>query len=71
MSACRPWHAALSQGYLQAIHQSLSDEGATPLTAAQRTAIRAQLASAASRVPGIKSSSALSFSTCAADAGAE
>jgi Carboxypeptidase regulatory-like domain len=61
--------AALANEYVEAISQALSDNGSPPLTAAEIAAINAQLASAASRVPGIKSSSALSFSTCA-DAGA-
>jgi hypothetical protein len=61
--------AALSNEYVEAISLALSQNGSPPLTAAEITALNAQLASAASRVPGIKASSSLSFSTCA-DAGA-
>ncbi len=60
--------AALSDDYVQAIREALSDNGSPPLTACQIAAFRAQLASAASRVPGITASSTLSFSTCG-DAG--
>ncbi len=56
--------AALSQEYVEAISQALSDNGSPPLTAAQISAFNAQLASAAGRVKGITSSSTLSFSTC-------
>jgi hypothetical protein len=62
--------AALSDEYVQAIEQTLSDNGSPALTPAQITAIQAQLASAASRVKGITQSSQLSFSTCLPDGGA-
>jgi hypothetical protein len=62
--------AALSDEYVEAIEQSLSDNGSPALTPAQITAIQAQLASAASRVKGITQSSQLSFSTCLPDGGA-
>jgi hypothetical protein len=60
---------ALSDEYVEAISQALSDNGSPPLTAAQITAFNVQIASAASRVPGIKSSATLNFSTCGADGG--
>jgi hypothetical protein len=63
--------AALSQEFVQAISQALSDQGAPALSASQITAIDAQLASAAGRGHGVKTSSSLSFSTCAVDAGAQ
>ncbi len=56
--------AALSDEYVQAISQALSDNGSPPLTAAQVSAFEAQLTSAASRVPGVVVSSTLSFTTC-------
>jgi hypothetical protein len=62
---------ALADEYVEAISQALSDNGSPPLTAAQITAFNAQMASAASRVPGIKVSPTLNFSTCSADAGTE
>ncbi|HSY21426.1 MAG TPA: hypothetical protein VK841_04890, partial [Polyangiaceae bacterium] len=62
--------AALSDEYVQAIEQSLSDNGSPALSPAQITAIQAQLVSAASRVKGITQSSQLSFSTCLPDGGA-
>jgi hypothetical protein len=62
--------AALSQEYVEAISQALSDNGSPPLTAVQISEFNAQLASAASRVPGITKSSTLNFSTCS-DAGTE
>lgn len=55
---------ALSDEYVQAVVQALADAGAPPLSAAQISALRAQLASAASRVKGVTQSSQLSFSTC-------
>jgi hypothetical protein len=61
--------AALSNEYVEAVSQALSDNGSPPLTAAQIAQFNAQLASAASRVPGITQSSTLNFSTCG-DAGA-
>jgi hypothetical protein len=56
--------AALEDEYMAAINQGLADFGVGPLTAAQTTAIRAQLDYAASTTPGIVASSALSYSTC-------
>ena len=57
--------AALSDEYLQAIEQTLSDNGSPALTPAQITAIQAQLASAASRVTkNVTQSSTLTYSTC-------
>lgn len=61
---------ALQQELVAAIVQALSDNGSPPLTAAQLTAINAQLASATKRVTGVTSSSTLNFSTCSADGGA-
>jgi hypothetical protein len=63
--------SALEDEYMAAINQALADFGLGPLTAAQTTAIRAQLDFAASKTPGIIASSKLSYSTCAADAGAD
>ena len=63
--------AALSQEFVASINQALSDNGSPQLTAAETTAINAQLAWAASQVPGVKNSSKLTYSTCAADAGAQ
>ncbi len=60
--------AALSDEYVEAISQALSDNGSPPLTTTQIAELNAQLASAASRATGITSSSTLSFSTCG-DAG--
>ncbi len=56
--------AALSQDYLAAIEQSLADNGSPALTTAQVTAINAQLAAVAARVPNVTSSNSLTFSTC-------
>jgi hypothetical protein len=56
--------AALEDEYMAAINQALADFGVGPLTAAQTTAIRAQLDYAASTTPGLVASSALSYSTC-------
>jgi hypothetical protein len=56
--------AALADEYVQGINQTLSDNGSPPLTAAQLAAVNAQLASAASRVQGVTSSSKLTYSTC-------
>jgi hypothetical protein len=56
--------AALSSECVAAIAQTLSDNGSPPLTAAQTTAIGAQLASAASRVHGVTNSTKLTYSTC-------
>ncbi len=62
--------AALQQELVQAIGQALSDNGSPALTAAQTTAINAQLSSATKRVAGVTSSSSLTYSTCSADGGA-
>jgi hypothetical protein len=56
--------AALEDEYMAAINQALADFGVGPLTAAQTTALRAQLDYAASTTPGVTVSSALSYSTC-------
>ena len=56
--------AALSSEYVTSIAQALSDNGSPPLTAAQTSAINAQLASAASRVHGVTNSTKLTYSTC-------
>ena len=56
--------AALQDEYVQAINQTLSDNGSPPLTAAQIAAIDAQLSSAASRVHGVTKSNTLTYSTC-------
>jgi hypothetical protein len=61
--------SALSAAYAAAIAQAISDNGSPPLTAAQTSAINAQLAFLASKVPGTVTSSHFTFSTCAADAG--
>ena len=56
--------AALQDEYVQAVEQTLSDNGSPPLSAAQIAAINSQLSSAASRVHGVTSSSTLTYSTC-------
>jgi hypothetical protein len=56
--------SALEDEFMAGISQGLADFGMPALTAAQTTAIRAQLDSAAKRVPGVISSSKLSYSTC-------
>jgi len=56
--------AALEDEFMAAINLGLSDVGAPALTSAQATAVRAQLDYAASKVPGVVASSALSYSTC-------
>jgi len=56
--------AALQDEYVQAIEQTLSDNGSPALTAAQLTAINAQLSSAAGRVKGVTPSNTLTYSTC-------
>jgi hypothetical protein len=56
--------AALEDEYMAAINQGLADFGVGPLTAAQTTALRAQLDYAASTTPGVVASSQLSYSTC-------
>jgi hypothetical protein len=61
--------AALIDELTTSINQALADNGSPPLSPAQTTAIQGQMASAASRVPGVKSSSTLTYSTCGADAG--
>ncbi len=63
--------SALEDEYMAAINQALADFGLGPMTPAQASAIRAQLDFAASKTPGLVASSTLSYSTCAADAGAE
>ncbi len=55
---------ALSSSYVAAVQQALSDAAAPPLSAAQLTALQAQLAYAQSKVPHTVSSSTLTFSTC-------
>lgn len=62
---------ALSQEYVEAIVQAISEDRAPPLTTTELAAISAQIMPAASRVHGIVSSSKLSFSTCGSDAGAD
>ncbi len=49
---------------MASVTQGLADLGAGPLTAAQMTAIRAQLDYAASATPGVIASSKLTYSTC-------
>ena len=56
--------AALEDEYMASVTQGLADLGAGPLTAAQLTAIRAQLDYAASTTPGVIASSKLTYSTC-------
>jgi hypothetical protein len=56
--------SALEDEYMAAIPQALADFGLPPLTAAQSTAIRAQLDFAASKTPGVIASSKLSYGTC-------
>jgi hypothetical protein len=56
--------SALEDEYVAAINQALSDFGLASLTAAQTTAIRAQLDYAARTTPGVIASSKLSYSTC-------
>jgi hypothetical protein len=56
--------SAMEDDYIAAINLALSDQGLSPLTTAQTTAFRAQLDFAATKVPGVVSSSKLSFSTC-------
>jgi hypothetical protein len=60
---------ALSDLYVAAINQALSDNGSPPFTAAQMNAVRAQLTFLQSTVKGTVTSSKFTFSTCAADAG--
>jgi hypothetical protein len=55
---------ALSEEYIAGINQALSDNGSPALTAEQTAAFSAQLAYAASQVPGVKRSSTLTYSTC-------
>ena len=55
---------ALSDDLVAAIEQTLSDNGSAPLTAAQLSALQAQLAYVASNVPGQVKSSKYTFSTC-------
>ncbi len=56
--------AALEDEYMSSVNQGLEDLGAPPLTAAQTTAVRAQLDFAASKTPGVVQSSQLTYSTC-------
>jgi hypothetical protein len=56
--------SAMEDDYIAAINLALSGQGLSPLTTAQTTAFRAQLDFAATKVPGVVSSSKLSFSTC-------
>jgi hypothetical protein len=56
--------SALEDEYMASIPQALADFGLPPLSAAQMTAIRAQLDYAASKTPGVIASSKLSYSTC-------
>ena len=56
--------SALVDEYMASVNLGLTDLGAAPLTAAQTTAVRAQLDYAASKVPGVIASSKLSYSTC-------
>ncbi len=56
--------SALEDEYMASINLGLTDLGAAPLTAAQSTAIRAQLDFAASKTPGVIASSKLTYSTC-------
>jgi hypothetical protein len=56
--------AALEDEYMASVSLGLSDLGGGPLTAAQLTAIRAQLDYAASTTPGVIASSKLTYSTC-------
>jgi hypothetical protein len=63
--------AALQDEFVQGVNEALTDRGQPALTTAQTNAINAQISFAASHTPGVKQSSALSFSTCAADAGGQ
>jgi hypothetical protein len=56
--------AALEDEYMASVTLGLADLGGGPLTAAQLTAIRAQLDYAASTTPGVIASSKLTYSTC-------
>jgi hypothetical protein len=56
--------SALEDEYMSAITLGLSDLGAPPLTAAETTAVRAQLDFAARATPGVVSSSKLTYNTC-------
>jgi hypothetical protein len=56
--------AALSGDYISSINQALAANGSPPLTKSQTAAISAQLSFAASKYPGVISSSKLSYSTC-------
>lgn len=55
---------ALSDDFVAAIEQTLSDNGSPPLSSAQLGAIQSQLAYLASNVPGQVNSSNFTFSTC-------
>jgi len=56
--------SAMEDDYVAAINQALASNGSPALTATQTAAFRAQLDYAASKVPGVISSSKLSYSTC-------
>ncbi|MDP9036923.1 MAG: hypothetical protein M3O50_19160 [Myxococcota bacterium] len=59
----------LSELYSAAVVQALSDQAAPPLTTPQTDAINARLQAMAASVPGTVTSSALTYDTCAPDAG--
>jgi hypothetical protein len=61
--------AALSQEFVVGINQALVANGSPVLTAAQTTAVNAQLAYAASTFTAAKNSPNLTYSTCLVDAG--
>jgi hypothetical protein len=54
----------MEDDYITAINQALASNGSLALTATQTAAFRAQLDYAATKVPGVISSSKLSYSTC-------
>jgi hypothetical protein len=51
--------------------RDLLDNGSPALTAAETASLRAQIDFAAKKVPGVTTSSKLTYSTCAADAGTQ
>ncbi len=59
---------AMSDDLVAGIEQTLSSNGSPPLSAAQLSALQAQLAYVAANVPGQITSSKYTFSTCG-DAG--
>ncbi len=61
----------LSDAYLAAVSQSLSDLAAPPLSTAQTDAINAKLQALAATVPGTVVSTSRMYDTCATEAGAE